>query len=149
MDMQGLKAVTQAINDGLRPEVIEADFTPENLREFAADVDLQFDGEVMTFDDGTKAAGFKREAHGGMLYHVALMVPPCGSKVLASAALGKGVEILAESAEIQRDSVIGALDAVVATFGGLNAPLPRGEDLGDLTSWLWRMRRYLAGFIGR
>lgn len=113
--IQELKVLTDAINDALRPEMIAAEFTPDTLHEYAADVGLMFDGKVMISDDGTKAAEFKRVAHGGMLYQVSLMVPPCGSKVLAY--------VLGESAEIQRGSVIGALDAVGVKLDSLAAPL--------------------------
>lgn len=124
---QGLKDVTASINASLAPEVIKADFGVDKLREYGADVGLEFDGKVETFDDGTISAGFKRYAQDGTVYHVALMVPLGVTQVTAYAALGKGEQVLVESEPMPRGSVIGALDAAVASFDGLKAKMPMAE----------------------
>ena len=125
--VQGLQSVTASINASLAPEVIKADFGADRLREYGADVGLEFDGKVETFDDGTISAGFKRDTQDGTVYHVALMVPPGATQVTAYAALGKGEQVLVESEPMSRGSVIGALDAAVASFDGLKAKMPMAE----------------------
>ena len=125
--MQGLKDVTASINASLAPEVIKADFEAEKLREYGEDVGLKFGGKVETFDDGTVSAGFTRDADDGMVYHVALMVPPGATQVTAYTALGKGDQVLIESEPMPRDSVIGGLDAAVASFDNLKAKMPTAQ----------------------
>ena len=125
--MQGLREVTASINASLAPEVIKADFEAEKLREYGEDVGLKFGGKVETFDDGTVSAGFTRDADDGMVYHVALMVPPGATQVTAYTALGKGDQVLIESEPMPRDSVIGGLDAAVASFDNLKAKMPTAE----------------------
>lgn len=125
--MQGLKDVTASINASLAPEVIKADFEAEKLREYGEDVGLKFGGKVETFDDGTVSAGFTRDGEDGMVYHVALMVPPGATQVTAYAALGKGDQVLIESEPMPRDSVIGGLDAAVASFDNLKAKMPAAQ----------------------
>lgn len=125
--MQGLKDVTNSINVALAPEVIKADFELDKLREYGDDVSLEFGGKVEVFDDGTISAGFKRDAEDGMVYHVALMVPPGATQVTAYTALSKGEQVLVESESMPRDSVIGALDASVASFDSLKAKMPTAQ----------------------
>ncbi|MCW5236566.1 YdgA family protein [Verminephrobacter eiseniae] len=125
--MQGLKDVTASINASLAPEVIKADFEAGKLREYGDDVGLEFGGKVETFDDGTISAGFKRDAQDGKVYHVALMGPSGATQVTVYTALGKGEQVLVEIEPMPRDSVIGALNAAVASFDGLKAKMPMAQ----------------------
>ena len=119
MQAKGLRDVTASINAALAPEVIKADFNVGKLREYGDDVGLEFGGKVESFDDGTISATFKREVGNGVVLHVALMAPPGAAQVIGHVALGEGERVLVESEPMSRDSVIGALDAAVASFDGL------------------------------
>lgn len=117
--MEGLKNVTASLNSAMAPEAIKAEFDPAKLREYAEDVGMEFSGKVEQFDDGSMGASFTRDAQDGMKYQVALMVPAGGAQVTAHASLGKGDQVLAESAPMPRQSVLGALDAAVASLDDL------------------------------
>lgn len=124
LQMQALKDVTESINKSMEPEVIKADFAVAKLQEYAEDVELEFGGAVETLVDGTARAAFKRIEPDGLAYHVVLEAPPGASMVLAYAKLGRGDDVLVENEPMPRRSVIGALDAAIASFDALKAKMP-------------------------
>lgn len=128
VQMQALREVTASINKSLAPEVIQADFAVDKLREFAGDVELEFD-RTEALGDGTVRAVFKRAAQHGLVYHVALEAPLGASMVMAYAKLGRGDDVLVVSEALSRSSVIGALDAAVAAFDALKAKMPATQAL--------------------
>ncbi|ART61523.1 hypothetical protein CBP36_21395 (plasmid) [Acidovorax carolinensis] len=125
--IQGLKAVTAAINEAYIPSALRECFQPGKLREYATDLDLVFDGAIQEFDDGTRGAGFKRSADGGMNYHVALMLPPDAAHITAHVELVREEVVLVESEAISRRDVLHALDAAVDAFSALKG---KAEALG-------------------
>lgn len=79
------------------------------------------------FDDGSMGAIFTRDAQDGMEYRVVLMVPARGAQVTAHAALCKDGQVLVESAPMPRQSVLGALDAAVASLDDLKGSLVKTD----------------------
>lgn len=132
--IQGLKEVTASINAALAPEALQACFQPGKLREYAADLDLEFDGRIEVFDDGTLSASLKRGVPGGMTYHVALMLPPNAVQITAQVALSKGDEVLMESEPMRHRDVLHALDAAVESFDQLQAKVPAQEQAAPALS---------------
>jgi hypothetical protein len=127
VQIQALKDVTASINASMEPEIIKADFALGKLREYGEDVELEFGGAVETLDDGTVRARFKRTDPDGLALHVVLDAPPGAAMVLAYAKLGRGDDVLVEGEVMPRRSVIGALDAAIASFDALKAKMPVTE----------------------
>lgn len=118
-NIERLRDTTQSINLALLPKIIQTDFVVNKLQEYGSDVDLEFCGEVRHLDDGSMAAGFRRTVHDDMEFVVVLIVPANYTHVDTQVALVNGDNVLAESGTLSRKSVLGALDAAVASFDSL------------------------------
>lgn len=125
--IDALKSTTAAINEAYVPDNLKADFQVARLREFAQDLELEFDGEIIKLDGGTQLAEMKRKTEGDMEYRIALMLPPEMTHITAYAGLIKEDVVLIESAAMQHKDVLHALDAAVDSFDGLKVKAPVAE----------------------
>lgn len=155
--MQGLREVTKAINDGMRPEAMELAATDDpifqaqmqGLRDVTKAINDGLRPEVMeadfkeaklkefgddvglTFDKVQQFDDGSRWAGFSRevdgLHHHVALALSKDYEITLHTAIGRGDSILAEGEPQPRDNALSALDAAIASFDQLRAKVPLAE----------------------